>query len=211
MLGCFGRLVGVGILALVLWGAWTFGPGLAASAGWRTGVADSQGGVPSEERSNDAVNRLTALMDGQVDQAVFSSLDLESLARFHFAEAWPLGVVDPEVQLRDGEVYLSFRVASEWIPVLPELESIRGLLPDTVPVALRGRILTLEGGDASVLVHRIEAASVPIPRRLFGAILDPLRIGSRPGLPPEALLVPLPAGIGSVWIEGRELMLRRAQ
>jgi hypothetical protein len=210
MFGCVGRIIGVFLLAGVLWAAWTWGPGLAESRGWGSARGGVGGEPVSEALAERAAGRLAGLIDGSVSQATFSSEELESLARFRYADAWPLGVSDPGIHVQDGEIQLSLRVASEWIPVLPELESIRGILPDTVPLQLRGRILTLEGGDLSVMVHRIEAASVPIPRRLFGALLEPLRLTTRPGLPPEALLVPLPAGIRSARIEGASLIVERS-
>lgn len=208
MFGCFGRIVGLLILLGVLWAAWALGPSFAESRGWIR-ADETTAEAPSQAIAEAAAARLSDLLEGRVERMSFTATELESLARFRFEEAWPLGVSDPQIELRDGEVYVSFRVASAWIPVLPELESIRGFFPDTVPIQLRGRILTLEGGDASVLVHRIDAASVPIPRRLFSVLLEPLRLSTRPGLPPEALLVPLPPGLSSVWIEGERLILQR--
>jgi hypothetical protein len=85
------------------------------------------------------------------------------------------------------------------------------MLPDTVPVEFRGVVVTLEGGRATFIVRRIDAAGVPIPRRFHAAIVeavDPLR---RPGLPAESIELPLPNGVQTLRVQDDRLVLTRVR
>lgn len=210
--GCLGRtlalvlLVGIGLVA------WQWGPDLAAGVR-ALGVGVSPGNnvleAPSEELAGEAERQLEGLLAGGVDLVSLSGPELESLLRFRFPLALPDGVSHPSVLLQDGDLLLGVRLARERLPALPELESVLAFLPDTVPVQLRGRVLALGGGEAALLVHRIEASSIPIPRRFFPSILEGVRGAAPPDLPPEAFFLPLPSGIQSIRVEGDRLILAR--
>jgi hypothetical protein len=206
--GCLGRLAALVILAGIIGAAWQFGPDLYDDVrGAPEPPEDAL--VASQSLSDDAEARLVSLLDGTREEISLAGIELESLLRFRFAEAWPEGIAAPTVRLRDDELQLGVRISRDRLPSLPELETILSFLPDTVPVTLHGRVLALSGGDAALLVHRIEAASVPIPRRFFPAILERVQSGRRSDLPPEALHLPLPEAIGSARVEGDRLVLTR--
>jgi hypothetical protein len=216
MSGCMGGCLGRTLALLLLVGigavAWQWGPDLAAGArglGMGLSAGNEVAEEASEELAGEAERQLDGLLSGGLDVVSLSAAQLESLLRFRFPVAWPEGVSDPSVLLRDGDLLLGVRLARERLPALPELESVLAFLPDTVPVQLRGRVLALGGGEAALLVHRIDASSIPIPRRFFPRILEGVRGEARPDLPPEAFFLPLPPGIQSIRVEGERLILTR--
>jgi len=158
-----------------------------------------------------AVAKISDLVErGGSPEIRLSAAEVESLLRYEWDRYLPNGVSDPTLRFRDGEVLLSVQVARDQLPSVPELENLRGLLPDPLPVQVRGRVLSLEGSEAGFLIHRIDAAGIPIPRTLFPRFLERLATGTRrPDLPPEAITVPLPPGIRSVGLEGDRMVVRR--
>ncbi len=209
MFGCLGRTLAlVGLVAIVAV-AWRFGPAVYDEV---RGVDPAPIAVePSEALAEGAEARILAFAEGASQEVSLSGVELESLLRFRYAEAWPEGVSTPSVTFRDGELHLGVRLDRERIPRLPELDGILGFLPDTVPVQLRGRVLALAGGEAALLVHRIDASSIPIPRRFFPRILESVQGPARSDLPPEALLLPLPEGVRSVRVADDRLHLARIE
>jgi hypothetical protein len=209
MFGCLGRTLAlVGLVAIVAL-AWRHGPALYDEV---RGVDAALPTLePSVELAEDAELRIREFADGGVQHVSLSGVELESLLLFRYAEAWPEGVSAPTVTFRDGDLILGLRLERERIPRLPELDGILGFLPDTVPVQLRGRVLALAGGEAALLVHRIDASSIPIPRRFFPRILESVQGPGRDDLPPEALLLPLPEGVRSVRVVDDRLHLARIE
>jgi hypothetical protein len=209
--GCLGRLLLLLLLAVGAVFAWRWGPDLRER--WEERAA----GGPSEEAEPVtpevavlAVARLSDLVEGGGGQEVsLSAGEVESLLRYSWDAYLPAGVTQPTLRFREGEVLLSVQVARDQLPAVPELENLRGLLPDPLPVQVRGRVLSLEGSEAGFLIHRIDAAGIPIPRALFPRFLEPLGSGGRPDLPPEAIVVPLPPGVRSVGLEGDRMVVRR--
>lgn len=206
--GCLGRVLAFLLLLTLVVLAWRWGP-----EAWNR-ISDSTVGSevtvvePSPGMAEAVVERLTDFLEGEPEREMtFTGEEMESLLRYELGDYLPEGVSDPTVRFRDGEVTLGVRLAAERIPTNPELDQIRGFLPDTVPVQIRGRVLALEGPEAALLVHRIDAAGIPIPRRFFAHILQGMSSVERPDLPPEAVALPLPAGIRSVRLAGDRLVV----
>jgi len=84
-----------------------------------------------------------------------------------------------------------------------------GILPDTLNVTLQASVMPFGDGKAALLVHQVEAMRIPLPGRLVPEILEAMGRKEQPGLPPEALLVPLPSGFGSAYILTDSLILSR--
>jgi hypothetical protein len=208
--GCLGRLLALLLLLVLVVLAWRWGPDAWERLSDSVGREETEAPRSSPGMAEAVVERLTELLEGDADTDVemsFSGEEMESLLRYELVGYLPEGVSDPTVRIRDGELTLGLRLAAERIPAIPELEQIRGFFPDTVPVQIRGRVLALEGSEAGFLVHRIDAAGLPIPRRFFPRILQGLTLVERPDLPPEAVAFPLPARIRTVRVEGDRLVL----
>ncbi len=166
---------------------------------------------PSPDLATGAIERFEAFMAAEEGEVSFSAVELESVLRFGSAYRFPAGVADPSVSIRDGEVTIGVRVARELIPRLPDLEGVRQILPDTVPVQLRGRVIGIDGGDAGFVVNRLEAASIPIPSRFIPPIVEILNPDASDDLPPEIIRIPLPDGIRSVRLQDEFLRLTRGR
>ena len=202
--GCLGRVVALVFLAIIVVAAWRFGPGLVEEVGF--GRDDSE--EVSPEVGARAIERYLELVGGAGESAVFSGPELESILRFHAPNALPPGVSDPTVGIRDGEVRLGLRVALDLIPRIPEFESVRHLLPDSVPVELRGAVVPLEGARSALVVRRIDVASIPIPRTLHAPLVSALDPGRPAGLPEESITFRLPDGIRSAEVRNDRLLVR---
>jgi hypothetical protein len=208
--GCIRRLLGLLILTVILWVAWEHGSDIRAWTEDRLGI-ERVGAEPSPELARGAMARYQGLLEGRRDEASFTQEEMESVLRWELEGLLPPGASAPTVRLQDSEAIVGMGVALESLPRIPELDGLMEILPDTVQVTFRGFLLTLEGGDVVFLVRRIEAASVPLPRRLNARIVESLGLARGDHLPPAAVPLPLPPGIRSVYIHGERLILRAAQ
>jgi hypothetical protein len=133
--------------------------------------------------------------------------EVSSVLRYSVPGLVPEGVLEPQVSLREGRVFLRARVAVENFPQLPDLGGVLGVLPDTLDVVLEASLMPFGPDQAAFLVHGVEASRIPLPRRIIPGILTAIGRTDRPGLPPEALVIPLPAGLASAYIFEDSLIL----
>lgn len=214
-MGCFRRIVLVLLLLAAGWAGWRWGgtvfPGLETNVrGW---VAQVRGGEVGGEGEPDAALgdevalRLERFLRGEEgDSLVLRGVEVSSVLEFTTGGLLPRGFDRPRVRFEDSVAVLSLRAAVTELPSLPELEGVMEVLPDTVPLELRGRLEDFDGGT-SLRVESIEAARIPLPKRMYPSILGALGRRDRPGLAPEAVQVPLPRGVQSVYIPGDRLVL----
>jgi hypothetical protein len=209
--GCLRGCASLLLILLVVGGAvWYWGPELPRFVTeWRA-TAEMVPETASPEVGEAARERFEHFLAGGSEEVRFVEAELESLLRWEIAEMLPDGIRDPEIRIRNGELSLGLRIARSLIPRIPELDAIQGFLPDTVPVQLRGRLITVDGGDAGFVVNRLEAASIPIPSRFIPPIAELVSPYAGGDLPPEIIRIPLPEGIRTVRIEGEELILTRS-
>jgi hypothetical protein len=172
----------------------------SAAAGAAPTVAVSQDAAASAER------KLEMLMREGVEVRLDES-ELTSL--FHFrSDIVGAGLAEGmEVRLRDSMVQLAGTVPADRLPEVAELETLRMILPDTVPILVGGGVNSIEGGLVALQITSLEVLGMPIPARLHPTILDRLGRRDHPGLPASALALPLPGGIASVRVENGELVL----
>ena len=195
-----------------------------AYAGWRWGDllfprvessfgADRDAEVPDRQASpalaKETLERIQALQSAEEPEEL--SLDgaqVESLLRYADWEQWPEAVTDPEVDFRSSRVHLSGRIAVASSPRLSRMGGmLGGMLPDTLSVSAEGSLIPFGIGGAVLFVHGMSASGIPLPSRSIPEILAALG-GERPqGLPPEAILLPLPEGIEAAYISSDRLIL----
>lgn len=137
--------------------------------------------------------------------------ELTAVVRHSLPGLLPPGVRDPTVEMGDGKVNVSARVAVDAFPRLPALDQVVGFLPDTLLMEIRGSLVPLDSNHLALVVDRVRAARVPIPSRMTHEVLGGLR-GDRggAGLPEDALPVPLPDGLDSVFVQRDSLVLLAA-
>jgi hypothetical protein len=195
-------LVGV-IVAGVLWG-----PELAARFGLRREEPTAVFRVPSPELADTTLSRIEEFQRSEVGGELrLGEAELSSVVRYTLPGILPVGVTHPSVDLRDGRLVLGARVAVTSLPELPALSDIVGLLPDTIQVEMEGTLQPLGEQQAALHVERMEAARIPLPARLYPEILRALGRRDAPGLPPNAIGVPLPRGLGGAFVRGDTLVL----
>lgn len=210
--GCLG-FIGLGVVLLgAAWGGWKWGPAVFPRVeAWlgEAGAAEPGGVRPSAALAESTLDRIDAFRSGGSDatRMELEGVELSSVVRFALPGIVPPGVEDPEVAMGDGKVLLTARVARAAFPDLPALGEIAGLLPDTVDIRLRGALVPFSPGVAAFHVERVEAERIPLPSRIIPGILAALGRQAREGLPPDAMAVPLPAGLDRAFVEGDRLVL----
>lgn len=214
MIGLLKRLLSLLALLCVAyagfrWGRLVFPPmeralGLGGAESEVT-VAPSE---PSPELADSTLDRFERFRDGDgPDRMALSGMELSSVVRFSLPGIVPPGVADPAVELTDGRVRLSARVAVAAFPRMPRLDDIIGVLPDTVTVEMTGSLVPLDQEHLALLVDHIEASGIPLPRRLIPEVLRGFGRDASRALPDDALAVPKPDGVQSVFVQRDSLVL----
>jgi hypothetical protein len=215
MIGCLKSLVGkvVGLILLVAaaYAGWQWGPEVFPKVHDWIGLTrdDASGEVVATPELADSVMFLVQeFRDGDgPDQVVLGGNELTSILRYSVPGVMPGGVSGPEVRLSKGRIHVRARVALESFPDLPDLGPIIGMLPDTLDVGFEASLMPFGEKKAALLVHSLDASRIPLPGRLIPEILKAMGRTDQPGLPPEALLVSLPSGLGSAYILTDSLIL----
>ena len=72
---------------------------------------------------------------------------------------------------------------------------------------MQAGLIPFEGDETALVVRGIQVQGIPVPRRFVPRILGALGGRDRPGLPPEAVLVPLPRAVKAAYVLGDSLHL----
>lgn len=197
-------------LAAAAYGGWRWGDRVFPPIESRLGLeADSAAAEPvTPEVAQRTIERIDRFRGtGESAEMALGEAEVASVLRYSAPGVVPEGITPPEVELEGGRVHLSTRVALEAFPPVPELERLVGMLPDTVPVELDGSLMPFGEDEAALVVHRVRASGIPVPRRFVPRLLGALGREDRAGLPPDALIVPLPGGLRSAYIHSDSLIL----
>jgi hypothetical protein len=209
--GCLSVLVTGIVLMAIAYGGWRWGgevfPAVERMLGRSPTVVPGEP-QPSEEIAEAALDRYQDLLRSPAGtEAMFSGLEVTSLIRFSFPGMLPPGLAEPTVIIRDGTLDLQARVARDRFPSFPRLDGVLEILPDTVPLEVGAVVLPFDPAHVSVMVQRIDASAIPVPRRFIPDILEAVGRRSRPGLPPTGVAVPLPDGLSGVYVQADSLVL----
>lgn len=200
------RKIGVlGIVLLLVVGMGALGWWLRDDL-WRLWQGDA---VPTEvsPEAADLAERKLERLRTQGEAITLSATELSSLLRYR-APVWATNSIgEPAVSLVGDTIVVTGVVPTDQLPSHPELDQIRGLLPDSSRFEIVGHVRPLNDGRVALEVAEVEFAGIPIPQRYYPDILR--RIGRRdePGLAPTALAVRLPEGVGSARVEQGQLLL----
>ena len=215
MLSLIKKLLALVVLLGAAYAGYRWGPAVFPALERVLGVAADTAMVgapalpqPSPELAEATLDRFEAFRAGEgEDRLALGGTELTSVIRYALPGIIPPGVTEPTVELVDGRVHLTARVAVDAFPRLPRLDEIVGLLPDTVLIALDGTLVALDQAFLSLMVDRVEVARIPLPRRMVGEVLAGFGREARSSLPKDALAVPVPDGVGSVYVQGDSLVL----
>lgn len=210
--GCVGAVGTATIVLAVAWGGWRYGgavfPVVERWAGVTPRERVAEGPRPSQTIADDALDRFNTFRTaGSGDSTLsLSALELTSIVRYALPGIMPEGVSEPMVDMRDDRLTLSADVAVGAFPELPAMDEVRGILPDTVRIAMNATLLNLDRNHAALVFDGVEASGIPLPDRVIPGILDLLGRVNRAGLPRSAIAIPLPRGIGNAYTEGGALV-----
>jgi hypothetical protein len=207
--GCARRVITVVVLVVVLGAAFLFRDRLYTAWQDLRGTRDPSL-VASPELADSAERKLSALRDGSQEQAVLSALELESLLMYRYQGTLPAFLGSPSIELQGERLRLRARVPVDMLPDVEGLGAAAAFLPDTAELTVAGRLLPLQSGRVAFAIDDVSAQRFPLPRRLYPGALE--RIGRRdePGLPRDAMALPLPPGIAAAYVRRDSLFLLAA-
>lgn len=198
------------LLLLTAWVGWRWGdrvfPPLERTLGLeaRAPVEAS----PSPELANETLRRWDEFSEREGERELLvSGVEATSVLRHALSGLLPVGIVEPRVEFNAGGMKISGRVARDAFPALPELGGAAGILPDTVPMEVSAALIPFEGDETALVVRRIAVLGIPLPRGAVPRILDAFGRRERPGLPPEAVLLPLPDDVLRAYVLSDSLHL----
>src|SRR5687768_8426303 len=184
-------------------GGWLVWPRAAARLG-----DEPPAGAASAQLAEATLDRVEGLRGGHGGaQLVLGDAELSSVVRYALPGVLPPGVTEPEVRIHEGTVALSARVATAAFPDLPAFGEVLGIMPDTVAVRVEGRLQRYGKESLAFFVSQVEAARMPLPDRFIPQVLGALGRQEREGLPANALHIPMPGGLDSVYVAQDSLVL----
>lgn len=201
--GCAARLLGLALLAAVLAVGWSNRRAVVRLWDQAFGTEPQA----SEELADRAAARLSGLGRDGVTRVAFREPELQSLVLYRWAAALPSDLTAPRVGLGAGRINLEGQIPTARLGGIAELREILSFLPDTTSVRATASFVPLDGRHVALEIHELGAAGIPIPRRLIPPILTHFRLEGQPDVGPNSIAVPLPTGIGNVFVSGDSLVL----
>ena len=156
-----------------------------------------------------AQERIESFLKGGEPELRLEGVEVSSVLRHMIPGMVPGGVREPLVLFRDDRVEFHAKVVRARIPDVPDLKLALGILPDTFAVEVGGTLMPFGDSGAVFMISRVRAEGVPLPRRVFRAVLAGMVPEERRGLPIEAVPVPMPEGFQGAYVQDGALMLIR--
>jgi hypothetical protein len=144
---------------------------------------------------------------GESRREAFTTSELQSLLEYRDLKMLPEYVSAPRITLERNEVTLSVKLPTARLPRVEELGQIVAVLPDTTHLEMRGTVLPFDDGYVAVTVDRVSAQRIPLPSRFVPALLDLFGREDAPGLPADAIRIPLPDGASSAYVRSDSLVV----
>jgi hypothetical protein len=193
------------VLAAIALGAWNYREVISASLGRvEVGVSTSE---PSEALASRAEEKLLSLSTAGPGTLSLSEAELQSLLTYRVAPYLPDGVERPLVELRDSVVIISAVVRPDRLEAYAPPEMMQQFLSDSARVAATLVPGLRRPGTGQVTVSSLQAGALVIPAMMVPFVLQGITI---PGVDASGsdLLVPLPARVSAIDVEGREVTIR---
>jgi hypothetical protein len=210
LIGCFFRAVFT-VVALVIIAAvgWLQRDRLREFWNDLRGVQTTTAAAPAvtAEVADRAQAKLDALSEGGEARTALSEAELQSLLTYRYEQLLPAFIDSARVELDGDRLRLRARVPAERLPRVEELGEAAELLPDMTELTVRGQLLPLDSGRIAFAIDHVTAARIPLPRRVVPAVLERLGRRDEPGLPRDAVALPLPPGVGGAYVRGDSLVL----
>jgi hypothetical protein len=171
---------------------------------WRGDQPDIE--VASPELARVASEKLADLEAGKKRMIALTEVELQSLLLYKYRALLPAFVDSPRVELNGDKIVVKGRVPLDRLPQFDELGSAAEFLPDTTELGVTGALLPLRVGRIALAVDQVRAARIPLPQRVIPAALRKLGRKDEPGLPSDALALPLPPGADAAYVRGDSLI-----
>jgi hypothetical protein len=171
-----------------------------------TVVAQVPAGPVSEQTAEAAERKMDRLRDGS-NRESFAGNELQSLLEYRYSQMLPAFVTSPRIAIEQDEVAVRVRLPAERLPRPDDFGQILMLLPDTTDLAIRGTIIPSDDGFVAFTVDAISAQRIPLPSRLVPSILDMFGRQNAPGLPDDAIRIPLPDGARTAYVRADSLVV----
>jgi hypothetical protein len=186
MSGCLSLPFRIALLALLVLGgfvAWSYRREIKRQLHQWT--ADSAGTEASRGSSDPALapdvrRRIESLGRAGADSVVLSAADVASLAQGLVERMVPRAVDSLEIRLDTDDVEVRALVDTRQIPV--SLGPLAGIVKDREYLEVGGRLLFRRTGVAEWQVDRVRVRGLPIPRELFGRVLQRFSSGNGAGV-----------------------------
>ncbi|GMR14175.1 MAG: hypothetical protein BMS9Abin29_2414 [Gemmatimonadota bacterium] len=206
---CLARMALLVVLAGGGYAAWRWSPEVMPRVqAWLQGEPVTEKELASPELAQATLDRFQALRNGSgPGRIALGNVELVSVLRYSLAGLIPEQVSEASVTLADDALTLSGKVPLNALEGLGEIGSAVGFLPDTLLLELEGSLVPLDDRRTAVVIHKVIASHIPLPDRMIAGVLRSLGRQPDEGLPPDALLVPLPSGLESAYILRDSLVL----
>ena len=165
----------------------------------------AQGDV-SQRTAEVAEDKIARLRDGSRRES-FTTNELQSLLEFRYRQMIPDYVHSPRITLEQDKIAIVLRLPADRLLHTGELGQMLALLPDTTDFEILGTLLPSDEGHVAFTVDAITAHRIPIPTRFVPTVLEILGREDVPGLPADALRIPLPVGARSAYVRSDSLVL----
>lgn len=163
---------------------------------------------PSPELAEAAHAKLAALSAAQdASRVSLSQAEVQSLVLYRVAAVLPPFVVAPEIELHGDRLRIQAQVPTDRLPWTEGAREVQELMPDTATVTATAQLIPLDGERVGLALDELTAARVPLPRAMIPMVLKQLGRDDEPGLPPDALALPLPAGAAGAYVRRDRLVL----
>ncbi|MEE9155203.1 MAG: hypothetical protein V3U38_01050 [Gemmatimonadota bacterium] len=165
--------------------------------------------VTGPELARQAENKIVALGQGEMVEAVFSAEELDSWIRYSLAGYFPEFVDDVGAEIDEQQrLVLSGDVAIIEIPGLERLGLVASLVGDTARVRVRGRVDGFSPGRGIYYVDDIQIGPLPLPAELRDYVIANLSEEASDIAPKGALSFELPLFVSDVAIRDGRLHVR---
>ncbi len=205
--GCLRSVIAVGVLVIVAVVGYTQRAALRSYWEQLSGRGATAEAAPSQALADQARSRLADLRAGRISSASFDAVELQSLLLYEYEGLLPAFVDSPRIDIDDSRIVMTGRMPIDRLPDVEGMGQAAALLPDTTDLALTAQLLPLGNGRVALAVDDITVSRIPLPERLYAPALARLGRRSEPGLPPDALAVPLPPGAVNAYVRGDSLVL----
>jgi hypothetical protein len=163
-------------------------------------------GAPELARRAD--DKIVALGQGELDEAVLDTDELNAWIEYGLRGFFPSYVSDVTAAIEEEQLVLAGRVALQEVPGIERMGPWVSFLGDTARVTFSGRLDGLRPGAGIYFVDEVQVGALPLPGAMRDQLLAQLKGGSNGDLPANAVAFPLPNFVADIGVREGRVFLR---